>query len=132
MMRALADMALAWGRLGNWNKAIDAYQASLKIKPDNPVAIFKLGEAYEKTKQLGKAAEQYRLVLEKVPKADHVAVALANVSLRLGNFDEAIHWHREVIKRQPKNAAAYANLGLAYGGKDWQRRRSRITERPLN
>ena len=55
--------------------------------------------------------EQYRLVLEKVPKADHVAVALADVFLKMGKFDEAIRWHKEVIKRQPKNAAAYANLG---------------------
>ena len=76
-----------------------------------------LGEAYEKTKQYAKAVEQYRLVLEKVPKADHVAVALADLSLRMGNFDEAIRWYRDVVKRQPKNAAAYANLGLAYAGK---------------
>ena len=54
-------MALAWSQLEDWNKAIAAYQDALKIRPDNPVAIFKLGEAYEKTGQLGKAVEQYRL-----------------------------------------------------------------------
>ena len=37
------------------------------------------------------------------------------------NFDEAIRWHREVVRRQPKNAAAYANLGAAHGGKGQNR-----------
>ncbi|MHB9099851.1 MAG: tetratricopeptide repeat protein, partial [Syntrophales bacterium] len=70
---ALANMALAWGRLGNWNKAIASYQDALKIHPDNPSVLFRLAEAYETTKQFAKAIEQYRLVLDKVPKADHVA-----------------------------------------------------------
>lgn len=114
---ALADMALAWGNLGNWNEAIASYQAALKIRPDYPVVNFRLGEAYEKNNQLEKAAEQYRLVMNKMPKADNVVVVLANVSIKMGNLDEAIRWNSEVVKRQPQNAHAYANLGLAYGKK---------------
>ena len=55
------------------------------------------------------------------------------VYLKMKNYDEAIRWHQEVVKRQPKNAAAYANLGLAYGGKGSNRRRkSRIIKKRSN
>ena len=93
------------------------------------MAIFKLGEIYEKTGQIAKAVQQYRLVVEKVPKADHVVVALADLYLKMKNYDEAIRWHREVVKRQPKNAAAYANLACLMVSRVIRKRKSRIIKK---
>ena len=47
----------------------------------------------------------------------HVKIALAGAYLRAGNYEESIRLFKEVIAKQPRNASAYANLGLAYGGK---------------
>ena len=114
---ALANMALAWSRLGNWNKAIASYQDALKIRPDNPVVLFRLGEAYEKTKQLQRPWNSTGWSWKRCRRPITWPLPSPISPSRWGIIDEAIRWHREVVKRQPKNAAAYANLGLAYAGK---------------
>ena len=115
---ALAWMAFAYSHLGDWGRAIVNYKESLKLNPDDLTLRYKLGEAYEKTGKNGEAASQYRLILTKARDMDHVMIALADLSLKMGNYDEAIKWYRKIIERQPRNALAYAGIGLAYGGKE--------------
>ena len=113
-----ANMALAWSRLGKWDRATVHYEKSLGADPANDSVRSRLAEAYEKAGKTGKAVEQYRIIVAKSPNSLAAMLALADSSLRAGNFDEAIKWYTEISRRQPRNAIAFANLGLAYGGRN--------------
>jgi len=108
---------LACSKKGDWGCAIASYQEALKQEPGNGQVRYKLGEAYEKSRQTDEAIRQYGLVLAGNPKADYAMLALADISLKAGRYDEAIKWYSELVKLRPREASLYGNLGLAYGGK---------------
>ena len=43
-------------------------------------------------------------------------MALGDIYLKLKKYDEAVKYYKEVLKKQPRNAVAYANLAAAYAG----------------
>jgi len=114
---AFANIAYAYSNTGAWEKAIVNYKESLRLNPDDTEVRVKLGEAYEKAKDFKSAIEQYKHVSSKARESDRVMIALAGAYLKSGNYDDSIRLYREIIAKQPRNASAYSNLGLAYGGK---------------
>lgn len=53
-----------WQRLGNHQRASEAYAGVLKLQPDNALAYYNLGIAYNELDQLDQSAASYRKALE--------------------------------------------------------------------
>ena len=112
-----SSMGQTYAAMGNWSKAVAAYQQALQMNPEDGNVHFKLGQVYEATNKKKEAIAEYQIALNKNPAADEIVLALANANLKAGKQDEAIKWYKEMLKRQPRNAMAHANMGLAYGNK---------------
>jgi superkiller protein 3 len=114
---AHAALALAFQMQDKYEEAAKHYETALQLDPDNTSVRFRLGEVYDRMKKPGKAGEQYRRALTGAPADREAVLALALTKLKAGDHDEAIYWYKAYLKQNPKSAAAWANLGLAYGGK---------------
>lgn len=140
--RADADIYLVMGRVnldrGAYDQAVKEFEKALEFDPQYADAHYGLGLAYEKNKEIGKAAAEYKQankikpnfleakrdferVFGKIQKAlkekpnepsTHFELAMAN--LGMGNVDEAIEGLKEAIKRKPGFVLAHYNLGQAY------------------
>ncbi|MDD5168230.1 MAG: tetratricopeptide repeat protein, partial [Syntrophales bacterium] len=114
---AFANMGAAYGRLGQWGKAVSCYREAVRLAPNLAPVYLKYGEALEKTQKPQEAIDQYRTALKIDPSSLIVRNALADTYLKRKNYDEAIGVYKELIKMDMNNAAAYANMGVAYGAK---------------
>jgi sugar lactone lactonase YvrE len=69
----VGTLGFAWLSSADWQLGVALFEMASERFPNNVVAQFNCGEAYRYTSQPGKAATQYRRVLELQP--DHVAAA---------------------------------------------------------
>ena len=54
--------------LGQWDIAILDFKDSLRINPDNFLAVFSIGECYFRLKEFQKALEQFKQAIEIEPE----------------------------------------------------------------
>ena len=110
------------------NAAFSAFTSAVKKDPKNYYAHYNLGFIYQQRGNNVTALQEYQLALASKP--DFVP-ALYNSGTIYGVSDpaRAISIYRSVVKLDPKNSAAYFNLGLleaqsgskALGRKDIER-----------
>lgn len=62
---------------GNYKAAVSRYDEALQLRPGSPSTTFKLADAYEKYKQLEKAALYYREYVRDYPDGKQIAEARA-------------------------------------------------------
>jgi Flp pilus assembly protein TadD len=90
--------------LGDHEGARNYYEASLKIRPNDPTVLSNLGLSYALSRQLPRAEETLRLAVAQ-PGADmRVRQNLALVLALEGKFDQAEEWSRRDLA--PIDAAA--------------------------
>jgi Tfp pilus assembly protein PilF len=110
------------------NAAFSAFTSAVKKDPKNHYAHYNLGYIYQQRGNNVTALQEYQLALASKP--DYVP-ALYNSGTIYGVSDpaHAISIYQSVVKLDPKNGAAYFNLGLleaqsgnkAQGRKDVER-----------
>ena len=103
-----------WGGLlasqGKIDEAISHYHQALKIKPDDPEALYNMGTRLFVKGKIDEAISHYRRALQFNP---HLAKAHINLGIALssqGDGAEALSCFRKAIKLNPDNAEAYSNL----------------------
>jgi tetratricopeptide (TPR) repeat protein len=99
---------------GQYVRAVDAFQESLKIKPDAPVTLLKLGRALVKLDRCEEAVEKYRLALKIKPKMSKAHCALANALSFLELTKEAEEHYKKAIKLNPDMPTAQIGLAKLY------------------
>jgi tetratricopeptide (TPR) repeat protein len=117
----------AWNNLGNvygwekkWDQAIEAYQQSLKIKPDHDTANFNLGIAYYSKGDLDSAKKHFLKTVEVSPKHYRAFYNLGLISYKQGNFAEARNYWEQALRLNPNYAQARKGLSRLEGKENEQ------------
>jgi tetratricopeptide (TPR) repeat protein len=64
---AIDNRAFVRMDLGRWDEAIVDWKASLRVNPDNPVAIFSLGECHLRQGRFARATEAFEECVRRWP-----------------------------------------------------------------
>jgi len=109
----------AWNNLGNvygwekkWDRAVEAYQQSLKIKPDHDTANFNLGIAYFSKGDLEAAKKYFLRTVQISPKHYRAFYNLGLTSYKQENFAEARQYWEQALRLNPNYNQARKGLGL--------------------
>jgi len=115
------SLGVAYAASGEVEKAIDAYQAALRLDRDYPSAYINLGTSYltlfqqKKDKALvGKAIESYQMAITIDPNSASAYNGLGGAYKMAGRLDEAISSWREALRLKPEFDYPLYNLGLAH------------------
>lgn len=108
-------LGLAYGKVGQHPKAIDAYRQSLRIDPEDATVWYNLGFTYgELGRQYTQAIEAFQQSLRIDPENAaawfHLGAAFGN----LRQYTQAIDAFRNAIRIEPEHPITWYNLGVAY------------------
>lgn len=101
-------LALAYMSQGNWNKAVDTWQAIVDEYPQSPIGetiLFAIGETYSRQiKDLQKAIDTYEDFVRKNPQSKiikHAEFQIGRLYFIKNDFSKAIQVFKELIKKYP-------------------------------
>ena len=101
-------------REGRVADAIDHFQASLRLEPDNVPALLNLAKIDEDRGSLDEAAARLRSALAFEPANTTVLVNLGTVYTKAGRYDEAVAAYRDALRHpSPADYLAHNGLGVA-------------------
>jgi superkiller protein 3 len=108
----LLELGIALGELKQWNEAIRILRRAVNLSPNSGRAHYNLAVTLDRASPgKGHGIEEYRKALRLNPKDVNSLINLA-VDLGDGDVQEAKRLFERAISLDPKNAAAYFNLGL--------------------
>ena len=110
----LFNMGNAYDDEGNYDKAIEYYQKTIELKPDNTEVYNNMGIAYNHKGSYDKAIEYYEKAIELNPDLSEAFNNMGNAYSDKGNYDKAIECYQKVIELNPDDVDAYYNMGNAY------------------
>jgi len=117
-------LGICYRRTDQIDKAIEAYEISIKINPQNRVPYGNLALIYYHNKNdVSKALTLYKKVIEIDPTNPEGFFGLANVYKRMNSYDEAIVNCLKAVElyeqsKSPLIADAYYSLGVNYASKN--------------
>jgi tetratricopeptide (TPR) repeat protein len=114
--QAYVALGLSMAEKGQWAQAAQNYREAVRIEPDNYPVRFKLAEACKSGNMINAAIDEYKYIAGHSKEPEEAFLALGDIYFKLKKYDEAIKCYKEVIKRQPRNAVAFANLAAAHAG----------------
>ncbi len=117
-LEARVMAAVALRRSGEYDQAIEEYQAVLVKVPDHPRILYNMGVAYSNKGDLEAAREAYLRAIEKRPHYAEALCNLGDVLLRQGRQDEAEARFRQAIAADPRSALSHANLAEVHFRRD--------------
>ena len=94
-------------------KALEAFNAALELKPDDPRALTGQGYCYFDLGQLGNAIKSFRQALRKNSRLGDAIIGLAEVYKDRGDDDNALEFYErylEVLPNGPEAALAERNI----------------------
>jgi tetratricopeptide (TPR) repeat protein len=101
-------------REGRVADAIDHFQASLRLEPDNVPALLNLAKIDEDRGRLDEAASELRSAVALDPANPTVLVNLGTVYTKAGRYDEAVATYRDALRHpSPADYLAHNGLGVA-------------------
>src|SRR5437763_2335656 len=119
--RRLASLGKEGGAAENLSAA--ELEASLKQQPNDPVALARLGQAYEREGALAKAADAYEQALKANPKMLTAALKLAQLNAGpLKNPDKAFQYAkkaRELAPADPRATVTVGSIAFQLGNYTW-------------
>ncbi len=113
--------ACSYVQLGYWRNGITLFEHTIAVtSPQNVVALFNLGVAYQKQQfDDAKAAEIYKKAVSIEPRFLEAHFNLGNALTNLERFDEAWCEYQAALRLNPCNSSVYAAMGylLAKNGR---------------
>ncbi len=104
------DLGFVLERQGLTEEATEQYRKSLELDPESASAHYNLAASLARSNEFPEAERHFRAALEKKPNTQTHA-GLGFVLWKLDRVDEAIAQLQHAIEADPKNAAAYDQLG---------------------
>ncbi len=96
--------ALGWhyqATLRDYEKAIDEYNKTLKLDPNNEGALNQLGYVYFSTRNYEKAIEYFKRAISSNPDYPNPIDSLGDTYFQMGRLDEAIAKFKEALEIRP-------------------------------
>jgi Flp pilus assembly protein TadD len=106
------NLACLYVMSGDFSMALQQYQESIRLKPENVFAINNLGGVYRKLGRLDEAIRQYQRALEINPRDARVHNNLGLVFLDQGRNEKAAREFEAALQISPELAEPRANLGV--------------------
>lgn len=98
----------------DFDGALACLHRSVEIAPSFSTAWNQLGTMAYQTQQYRQAESYFRKGVDADRDAYEPLVNLGGVLLNLENFDEALKYNREAVRRRPEDALAQSQLGMTY------------------
>lgn len=110
----LANLGEAYRRMGEPERAVDAFGRAAALAPDFAAAQFGLANALKDLGRLEEAVEHYKATLRVEPDHARAFYNLGNTFLGLGRFRSAIECFQAALALSPDFPQAHNNLGVAF------------------
>jgi protein O-GlcNAc transferase len=104
--------AMTETRAGHHDRAEAIYREILSTEPDNPKALFNLGNALRRAHRITDAIAVYQQAIKSLPDFPEAINNLALLFNQQGQPDRAISLFRQAIALRPDNADAHYSLGI--------------------
>src|SRR5215468_9359129 len=102
---------------GDYDGAIAAFSAAMRLDPKSALALTNRGVAYERKGDMDRAIADFSEAIRLDPNYALASSDRGIAYARKGDNDRAIADFNEAIRLDPKNVLAFANRGIAYGKK---------------
>jgi len=104
---AYNDLGVLHGEIGNFDKALAAYEKAVSLDPGNAIFQKNLGDFYYVAiKQSDEAARHYEKALELNPGDTETLLILGNIRAETGDFPRAREIYLRVLEIDPSNDLA--------------------------
>lgn len=101
------ELGVAYRHKGRFSESIQAYQAALARKPENPGVIQKnLGDVFYFQKEYERAIEQYQQVVRSNPRFQDAYFGLGAAYYKLGKYSEALPHFETTLRLDPRDQKA--------------------------
>jgi arylsulfatase A-like enzyme/Flp pilus assembly protein TadD len=110
--RARVDLAAAYERAGQFERAVEVYENAIKLHMLTEVIYSRLGKLYLRLHKLDKAVDAMTRAREIDPTNLDNVRNLGTAQLQLGHVDEAERAFKAIILQNDHHSAAYNGLGL--------------------
>jgi protein O-mannosyl-transferase len=107
------DMGFWYSKTGNPKQALEHYSAARKMAPDDPTALYNVGNAFARLGDWPGAIANYRHALQILPNQPDVMDNLGFALAQTKQLPEAISYFEAALKQDPDFADAQNNLGSA-------------------
>jgi tetratricopeptide (TPR) repeat protein len=97
-----------------YDEAIEHYNKSLAIKPDQAYVYNGLGLAYQNKKDYSSALENYEKAITIDPSYKQPYTGIGNTYYHLKNYKESIKYFKKAIEIDPAYFIGYHGLAMAY------------------
>jgi len=110
---AYHDLGVTLFRANRFSEAVEQYELSLKIKPDNAEVRNNLGLALSQVNRVPEAIEQYKWALRINPKYVPAYTNLGYILDQIGQRSEAMEEYDQALKIKPDDALTHNDMGNA-------------------
>lgn len=100
---------------GRYEELMNYLKMRIKNSPNNAMAHFYLGLAFERLSRGNEAIEAYKGAIRIEPDDSDFYYNLGVSYIRLGNQNEAIKAFKQNVRMKPDDVQALLNLGYSYG-----------------
>jgi tetratricopeptide (TPR) repeat protein len=113
-VRSHNNRGIAYGELGQYQRAIEDYTEAIRLKPDDAEAYYNRGNAYANLGQQPRAIEDYTEAIRLKPAYADAYSNRGNAYAELGQYQRAIEDYTKAIRLRPNDAEAYNVKGKVY------------------
>ncbi len=106
-------MIMTWLQLGYWQNGITLFTHNLSVTPNNSLAYYELGNAFEQQGNFDKAMSNYSKALKINPNYAEAHNNLGYILAHQKHYKEAIDHYKEALRIKPDYTEAHNNLGTA-------------------
>ncbi|HWX43941.1 MAG TPA: tetratricopeptide repeat protein [Solirubrobacteraceae bacterium] len=108
---AWVTIGLVARKQGKAADAFTAFQEAARLNPANPEALHQLALEYSDRGDLVNEARSYRAAFEAAPDDEYHAQGLFHITLKLGDYQQALGALRTAVARRPDSALLWGKLG---------------------
>lgn len=112
---AIANLAVAYQKTGDYKKAIIAYNHLVTMDPEYPgVIYFNLGDIYEKTGNVDKSLNNYLLAIEELAFPEKAYQKAGKIFMNRSNWEKAVNYFSNAIENRRDIINSYRGMLLTY------------------